>query len=111
MSNFSSPVILVLLAVIAVGGLFIVLSLVGKATHNSFADSIEKGDFDVILQSSGETQVVLIKEIRVITKLGLVEAKQLVDTAPSLILEGVSEGTALRAKEKLEAAGGSVVIK
>lgn len=87
-----------------------VVVLSGKS-NKGFTDSVEQGVFDVILQSPGDMQVRLIKEIRVITKLGLLEAKQLVDTAPNCVLHGVSKETALRAKEKLEAAGASVIIK
>ncbi len=71
----------------------------------------EKTEFDVILKSSGDKKIGVIKEIRAITALGLKEAKDLVEGAPSTIKEGVSKDEAADIKAKIEAAGGTVEIK
>lgn len=71
----------------------------------------EKDEFDVVLTAAGEKKIQVIKEVRGLTKLGLKEAKDLVDSAPKPVLEGVSKADAEAAKEKLEAAGGSVELK
>lgn len=71
----------------------------------------EKTEFDVILKSGGEKKIQVIKEVRAITSLGLKEAKDLVEGAPSPIKEGVSKEEAADIKAKIEAAGGSVEIK
>ena len=71
----------------------------------------EQTEFDVILASFGEKKINVIKEIRAITGLGLKEAKDLVESAPKSVREGVSkdEGEELRAK--LEGAGATVELK
>ena len=71
----------------------------------------EKVEFDVILISSGEKKIQVIKEVRAITSLGLKEAKELVESAPKAIKEAVSKDEAEKIKEKIEAAGGQVEIK
>jgi large subunit ribosomal protein L7/L12 len=71
----------------------------------------EKTEFDVILTSSGDKKIQVIKEVRALTTLGLKEAKDLVDGAPKPVLERVPKEQADAAKEKIEAAGGSVEIK
>ena len=71
----------------------------------------EKTDFDVILASAGDQKIKVIKEIRAITALGLKEAKDLVESAPQPIKEGVSKEEAQEIKEKIEAVGGSVELK
>ena len=71
----------------------------------------EKTEFDVILLSSGDKKIGVIKEVRAITALGLKEAKDLVEGAPSPIKEGVSKDEAADIKAKIEAAGGTVEIK
>jgi large subunit ribosomal protein L7/L12 len=71
----------------------------------------EKTEFDVILLSSGDKKIQVIKEIRAITGLGLKEAKQLVDEAPNPIKEAVSKEEAAQIKAKVEEAGGQVEIK
>ncbi len=70
-----------------------------------------KDSFDVELTSAGDKKVAVIKEVRGITGLGLKEAKELVDGAPTVVKEGVSESDANDIKEKLEAAGASVTLK
>ena len=71
----------------------------------------EKDSFDVVLESAGDKKVAVIKEVRALTSLGLKEAKAVVDEAPKAVLEGVDKETAAKAKEALEAAGGSVEVK
>jgi large subunit ribosomal protein L7/L12 len=71
----------------------------------------EKDEFDVILASSGEKKVNVIKAVRAITGLGLKEAKALVDEAPSSIKEGASKAEAEDLKKQLEEAGATVELK
>lgn len=71
----------------------------------------EKTEFDVILKAAGAKKLEVIKEIRVITSLGLKEAKDLVDGAPKTVKEGVNKEEANKIKEKLVAAGAEVEIK
>lgn len=66
---------------------------------------------DVILTSGGDKKIAVIKEVRALTSLGLKEAKDLVEGAPKPVLEGVDKETADKAKEALEAAGGTVEFK
>ena len=71
----------------------------------------EQTEFDVILASYGEKKINVIKEVRVLTGLGLKEAKDLVEGAPKPIREGVGKDEADEVKGKLEAAGATVEIK
>ena len=71
----------------------------------------EKDEFEVILEAAGDKKIQVIKEIRALTSLGLKEAKDLVEGAPKPVLEQVDAETAAKAKEALEAAGGSVEVK
>ena len=71
----------------------------------------EKSSFDVILTDAGDKKIGVIKEVRTLTGLGLKEAKDLVESAPKAVLEGASKEDAEKAKEAIEAAGGSVEVK
>ena len=71
----------------------------------------EKTEFDVVLASFGANKVSVIKVVRALTGLGLKEAKELVEGAPSPIKEGASKDEAADIKAKLEEAGASVEIK
>lgn len=71
----------------------------------------EKTEFDVILASSGDKKIEVIKVVRALTNLGLKEAKDLVDAAPSSLKQGVSKAEADDIKAKLEAAGAKVEVK
>ena len=71
----------------------------------------EKTEFDVVLKSTGDKKIQVIKAVREITSLGLKEAKELVDSAPKEIKTGVSKDEADSIKEKVEAAGATVEIK
>lgn len=71
----------------------------------------EKTEFDVVLKSAGEKKVNVIKVVRGLTGLGLKEAKDMVDGAPSTVKEGASKAEAEAAKKELEEAGASVELK
>lgn len=71
----------------------------------------EQTEFDVILSSSGDKKIQVIKEVRAITSLGLKEAKALVDEAPKPVKQGVSKEEAASIKQKLEEVGAVVEIK
>ena len=71
----------------------------------------EKTSFDVVLASAGDKKIQVIKEVRGLTTLGLKEAKELVESAPKAVLEGVSKDEAEKAKEALEGAGATVELK
>jgi large subunit ribosomal protein L7/L12 len=75
------------------------------------AEAEEKTEFDVILTGAGDQKIKVIKEIRAITSLGLKEAKELVESAPQPVKEGVTKEEAEEIKEKIEAVGGSVELK
>ncbi len=71
----------------------------------------EKDEFDVVLTAAGDKKIQVIKEVRTLTSLGLKEAKDLVESAPKAVLEGVAKEEAEKAKEVLEAAGATVELK
>ena len=71
----------------------------------------EKTDFDVVLSAIGEKKVNVIKAVRAITGLGLKEAKELVDGAPSTIKEAAPKDDAEEAKKQLEEAGATAELK
>ncbi len=71
----------------------------------------EKTEFDVVLAGAGDKKINVIKEVRGITGLGLKEAKELVESAPKAVKEGVSKEEAEEIKGKLEGAGASVEVK
>jgi large subunit ribosomal protein L7/L12 len=71
----------------------------------------EKDEFDVVLTGFGDAKVGVIKAVRTITGLGLKEAKDAVEGAPSTIKEGVSKDEAEEVKKQLEEAGGTVELK
>ena len=74
-------------------------------------DSEEQTEFDVVLSSFGDKKVGVIKAVRAITSLGLKEAKDLVESAPAPIKEGVPKDEAEELKKQLEDAGGTVEVK
>jgi large subunit ribosomal protein L7/L12 len=71
----------------------------------------EKDEFDVVLIGIGDKKIQVIKEVRAITSLGLKEAKELVESAPTAIKEGIAKDEAQKIKEQIEGAGGQVDIK
>ena len=75
------------------------------------APAEEKTEFDVILTAHGEKKINVIKEVRAITGLGLKEAKDLVESPPKPVKEGIAKADAEKVKAQLEAAGATVEIK
>ena len=75
------------------------------------AEEVEETDVSVILVSVGAAKINVLKEVRSITGLGLKEAKDLVDTAPQPVKEGIKKEEAADIKAKLEAQGATVEIK
>ena len=86
-----------------------VVAAVGAAAPAEAAE--EQTEFDVMLTGIGEKKIAVIKAVREITSLGLKEAKDLVESAPAAVLEGVSKDDADGALAKIEAAGGSGELK
>ena len=70
----------------------------------------EKTEFDVVLKAAGDKKIQVIKEVRAITGLGLKEAKEIVDSAPKPVKEGVAKDEAEEMKKQLEAAGATVEL-
>ncbi len=71
----------------------------------------EQDSFDVVLTAAGDKKIQVIKVVRALTSLGLKEAKELVESAPVPVLEGVDKDAADKAKEAIEGAGGTVELK
>ncbi len=71
----------------------------------------EKDEFDVILEGIGDKKIQVIKVVREVTSLGLKEAKDLVDSAPSTVREAISKAEAEQVKAKLEEQGATVALK
>jgi large subunit ribosomal protein L7/L12 len=71
----------------------------------------EKTEFQVVLKGAGEKKIQVIKVVRQLTQLGLKEAKELVDSAPSVVKESATKDEAQRMKEQLEAEGAAVELK
>ena len=83
----------------------------GPAAGGEAAAAEEQTEFDIVLSAVGDKKVNVIKAVRAITGLGLKEAKELVDGAPSTLKEGVAKEEAEAAKKDLEEAGASVELK
>jgi large subunit ribosomal protein L7/L12 len=83
----------------------------GPAAAAEVAPVEEQTEFDVILKGAGEKKINVIKVVRSLTNLGLKEAKDVVETAGSVILTAVSKEAAQDAKSKLEAEGAQVEVK
>ena len=75
------------------------------------AEAEEKSSFDVILKSAGASKLAVVKLVKELTGLGLKEAKELVDGAPSTVKEGLSKADAEGLKKQLEEAGAEVELK
>ena len=71
----------------------------------------EKDEFEVVLESAGDKKIAVVKAVKALTGLGLKEAKDLVDSAPSTIFENAKKEDAEKAKADIEEAGGSVTLK
>jgi large subunit ribosomal protein L7/L12 len=81
------------------------------AAGDGAAAAEEKTSFDVVLNEAGGQKIQVIKVVRAITGLGLKEAKDLVDSAPKPIKEGIAEDEANSIKSQLEEAGATVEVK
>ena len=87
------------------------VAAVAAAPVAAVAAAEEKSEFNVVLVDAGANKINVIKEVRALTGLGLIEAKDLVSNAPKAIKEGVSKQEAEEMKAKLEAAGAKVELK
>ena len=88
------------------------VAALAPAAGGDGADAVEeKTAFDVVLTSAGAQKIQVIKVVRAVTGLGLKEAKDLVDSAPAAVKEGVTEDEANTVKAQLEEAGAGVEIK
>ncbi len=87
------------------------VTVAAAPTAAAVAEEEEKTEFDVILKEIGPKKIQVIKVVRQITSLGLKEAKELVDSAPSPVVEGVPKETAEDVKGRLEAEGAVVEVK
>ena len=83
----------------------------GPAAGAAAAVAEEKTEFTVVLAAAGEKKIEVIKEVRALTGLGLKEAKDLVESAPKPIKEGVTKDEAAAIKKKFEEAGAKVEVK
>ena len=87
------------------------VAVAAPAAASAAAAVEEQTEFDVILSGFGENKVGVIKVVRAVTGLGLKEAKDLVEAAPSTVKEGLSKADAADIKKQLEEAGASVEVK
>jgi len=83
----------------------------GAGAPGAAAEEEEKTEFDVVLSSIGDKKINVIKVVREVTSLGLKEAKDLVESAPTAVKEGVSKDDAEEMKKKFEEAGAQVELK
>ena len=89
----------------------VAVAAAGGATGGDAPAAEEKDEFDVILVEAGANKIASIKEVRAITGLGLKEAKELVESAPKPVQEGISKDEEEEVKKKLEAAGAKAELK
>ena len=87
------------------------MAAAAPAAAGGAAPAEDKDDFTIMLVSAGEKKINVIKEVRAVTGLGLKEAKDLVEAAPSMVKEAVPEAEANEIKGKLEEAGATVEVK
>lgn len=88
-----------------------VAMVAGAAAGGGAEAEAAKDEFDVVLTSAGEKKIQVIKAVRELTALGLKEAKDLVESAPKAVKEGLNKADADAAKAKLEEAGATVELK
>jgi large subunit ribosomal protein L7/L12 len=89
----------------------VAVAAVGGAAAGAAAPAEEKTEFNVVMDAFGENKVAVIKVVRTVTGLGLKEAKDLVEGAPSTVKEAVPKAEAEEIKKQLEEAGAKVEIK
>lgn len=87
------------------------VAAVAGAAGGDTAEAAEKSDFNVVLTAAGQSKIAVIKVVREITSLGLKEAKELVDSAPKAVKEGVAKDEAEGLKSQLEEAGATVELQ
>ena len=87
------------------------VAVAAAAGAGDAAEESESNEFDVILAAFGKKKINVIKEVRAVTQLGLKEAKELVESAPKPVKEGVKKEEAEELKKKLEEAGASAELK
>jgi len=88
-----------------------VVATAATPTESAAPPAEEKTEFNVILKDMGANKISVIKAVRELTSLGLKESKDLVESAPKAVREGVNKDEATTIKQKLEAAGATVEIK
>jgi large subunit ribosomal protein L7/L12 len=89
----------------------VAVAAAGAPAGDAGAAAEEKDEFDVVLTEAGASKINVIKEVRALTGLGLKEAKELVESAPKPVKEGVAKDEAEEVKKKLEAAGAKAELK
>ena len=87
------------------------VAVAGPAAGGEAAAAEEKSEFDVILKAAGASKLAVVKLVKELTGLGLKEAKEIVDSAPAPIKEGVAKDEAEGLKKSLEEAGAEVELK
>ncbi len=87
------------------------IAVAGPATGGGDAGGEEKSEFDVVLKAAGGSKLAVVKLVKELTGLGLKEAKNIVDSAPKAIKEGVAKDEAEALKTQLEEAGAEVELK
>ena len=87
------------------------VAMAGPASGDAGVAAEEKSEFDVILKAAGGSKLAVVKLVKELTCLGLKEAKELVDSAPKALKEGVSKDEAESLKTSLEEAGAEVELK
>ncbi|HAM87949.1 MAG: 50S ribosomal protein L7/L12 [Candidatus Falkowbacteria bacterium GW2011_GWC2_38_22] len=85
--------------------------MMAGAPAGAVAEVEEKDSFDIEITEAGANKIAVIKAVRVVTEMGLKEAKDLVDAAPKLVKEGVKKEEAEKIKKQLEEAGAKVTLK
>ncbi|MDC0654177.1 50S ribosomal protein L7/L12 [Candidatus Marinimicrobia bacterium] len=88
-----------------------VAAVAGAAGGDAAGEAAEKSDFNVVLTAAGQSKIAVIKVVREITSLGLKEAKELVDSAPKAVKEGVAKDEAEGLQSQLEEAGATVELQ
>jgi large subunit ribosomal protein L7/L12 len=89
----------------------VAVAVAGPAAGGANDAAAEKTEFDVILKSAGAQKLKVVKKVKELTNLGLKEAKDIVDGAPSVIKEGASKDEAQALKTELEAEGAEIELK
>ena len=95
----------------ASGGGMMMMAAGAAAAAGPVEEEEEQTEFDVILKDIGPKKIEVIKAVRALTSLGLKEAKELVEGAPSTVIEQAAKENAEEAKKQLEAAGAAVELK